>query len=252
MPSRKHQYVRMATGFISDGLRFTPTIRGTRNLMYHAISRPALDDTKGLYSLGVREFLEHLEVLTRYLSSGHLVPVPFGIAHPLGLHITFDDGYLDSFDAALTLADRGFYITIFVASSLVGSEDSFLAAHHVRHLASHKRIEIGSHGHNHVPLIELSDSELSTELTYSRLELSEICGKQVDSLSYPFGLNNERVRNAVQRAGFRRAATSRYGFHRVTTDPFRIPRLDIWSGDDRRTLESRLSGAWNVLGWTRR
>lgn len=252
MSSQKHHYLRLATGLISNGLRLIPTVQGTRTLMYHAISDQAVEDALGLYSLGSHEFREHLDALSEWSSSGRFIPVPLGIYHPTGLHITFDDGYADSFDAALALAENGFFITIFVATSLLGSGTSFLTEQHVQQLATHQRIEIGSHGHRHLPLTELSDSDLNTELLHSRSTLSRLCGKEIVSLSYPFGRHDGRVRDAARRAGYRRAASSRHGFHRVTTDSFQIPRLDIWSGDDLHTLESRLSGAWNLLGWAGR
>ena len=252
MPSRKHHYLRLATGLISNGLRLLPPVQGTRILMYHAISDQAVEDASGLYSLGSREFREHVDALSQWSSAGRFIPVPLGIYHPKGLHITFDDGYADSFDAALALANSGFFITIFVATSLLSSGPSFLSEQQVRQLASHQRIEIGSHGHRHLPLTELSDSDLNTELLHSRSSLSRLCGKEIVSLSYPFGTHNSKVRDAVRRAGFRRAASSRHGFHRITTDSFQIPRLDIWSGDNLHTLESRLSGAWNLLGWAGR
>jgi peptidoglycan/xylan/chitin deacetylase (PgdA/CDA1 family) len=249
MSSRKHHSLRLTTELISNGLRLVPTVQGTRTLMYHAISNQAVEDASGLYSLGPREFREHVDALSQWSSTGRFIPVSFGIYHPKGLHITFDDGYADSFDAALALAERGFFITIFVATSLLNSGTSFLTEQQVRQLASHQHLEIRSCGLLRLPLTEPSDSSHTTELLHLQSSLSRFCRSEMVLLSYPFERHNRRVRDAARRSGFRRAASSRRGFHRVTNESFRIPRLDIRSGDSLHILETRLSGSWNLLGW---
>jgi peptidoglycan/xylan/chitin deacetylase (PgdA/CDA1 family) len=217
--------------------------------MYDAVSDQAVEDASGLYPLGSRKFRELVDALSQWSSTRHFIPVQLGIYHLKDLDLTFDDGCADSFDAALAFAERGLSITIFVATSLLGSGTSFLEKQQVRQSALRQRIETGSHGHRHLPLTALSDSNLSKELLHSRSSLSRLCGKEIVSLSNPFGRQNRVVQDAVRRAAFRRATSSRHGIHRVTTDSYQIPHRDIWSDINLRILESRLSGSWNLLGW---
>ena len=248
MSSRKHHSLRLTTELISNGLRLVLTVQGTRILMYHAISDQVVEDASGLYSLGSSNFREYVDALAQWTSTGHFIPVQLGICHLKDLDLTFDDGCADSFDAARDLAGRGSFIAIVVVTSLIGSGTSFLTKQQVRQLASHQHLEIRSCGLLRLPLTEPSDSSHTTELLHLQSSLSRFCRSEMVLLSYPFERHNSKVRDAARRSGFRRAASSRRGFHRVTNESFRIPRLDIRSGDSLHILETRLSGSWHLLG----
>jgi len=220
--------------------------------MYHAVGGKALNDLTGTYSLSKTHFDLHVAALEAMRSKGLLVPVPFGTYHPRGVTITFDDGYRDSVEAAQQIAARGFFVTVFVITSRVGTTPEFVSASELRDLSAHPRITIGAHGESHQRLCSLHTPKLREELVRSRDFLAEIFGRVVETMSYPHGSYDSRVLAEVEAAGYRWAATSRCGFYRLNSPPLEIPRLDVWSGDSATNLCDLLSGACNYLGWNAR
>jgi peptidoglycan/xylan/chitin deacetylase (PgdA/CDA1 family) len=86
------------------------------------------------------------------------------------------------------------------------------------------------------------------DLRRSRETLEEILGMAVNSMSYPFGLVNQHIRDAAARAGFTRAACSKWGFNHPDSDPLMFKRIDMWAGDGRATVTDKVSGNWNWFG----
>jgi hypothetical protein len=56
------------------------------------------------------------------------------------------------------------------------------------------------------------------------------------------------VRKAAHDAGFTFAATSKWGFNKAASDPLLHRRIDMWSGDNKRTVENKILGHWNWFG----
>ncbi|MFP3938690.1 MAG: polysaccharide deacetylase family protein [Thermoanaerobaculia bacterium] len=89
-------------------------------------------------------------------------------------------------------------------------------------------IEIGSHSATHPCLPRCSDEKIEWELREARGVLSSLLGHEPRAFAYPNGDHDPRVREAVQRAGYR------VGFlfdHRISTwppeDPLRISRVRV-------------------------
>ena len=60
-------------------------------------------------------------------------------------------------------------------------------------------VTIGSHGMTHRQLNKLGDSELSPELSESRLRLEDITGKRIALISYPHGkVNRQSVQQIIE------------------------------------------------------
>lgn len=75
---------------------------------------------------------------------------------------------------------------------------------------SNAGIEFGSHTVTHPILANLTDDELQFELLESRRAIELQTGKPVSTISYPVGGRNafnDRVRQAIRRAGYRLAAS---------------------------------------------
>ena len=87
--------------------------------------------------------------------------------------------------------------------------------------------DIGSHTVSHPELPRLDERRLDLEVTESRRQLERITGSEVIAFCYPSGQYNQRVLEAVQRAGYRLAVTTRRGARLRTDRPFEIPRLRI-------------------------
>ena len=68
------------------------------------------------------------------------------------------------------------------------------------------------------------------ELVEGRDLISQHTGVTPEYFAYPYGLWNDRVRRAVQAAGYRAAFTLDRGEVVSETDPWRLPRLNVPSG----------------------
>jgi peptidoglycan/xylan/chitin deacetylase (PgdA/CDA1 family) len=87
--------------------------------------------------------------------------------------------------------------------------------------------EVSSHTITHPKLTTLGARELGREVAGSRRILAESLDVAVDFFCYPYGKLDPRVVEAVRRAGYLGATTTRRGLASETTDPFRLPRLRV-------------------------
>jgi peptidoglycan/xylan/chitin deacetylase (PgdA/CDA1 family) len=95
----------------------------------------------------------------------------------------------------------------------------------IRSLDPHPLLEIGSHSRSHRPLPGLPEEVLTDEITGSRERLDSLLGRPVEGFSYPFGLEDEGVREKVREAGYLYACSSRPGLVTGQTDAHHLPRL---------------------------
>ncbi|MBV0923117.1 polysaccharide deacetylase family protein [Halomicroarcula limicola] len=106
---------------------------------------------------------------------------------------------------------------------------AMLSGNELRRLDTHRLIEIGAHGYEHVPLTSLDEDALTSDVLRSKTELERYLDRDIEQFSYPYGACSEAVAEAVERAGFRSAVTTvprRISAAAVSGSRFRIPRLD--------------------------
>ena len=223
-----------------------------RFLMYHAVGTTVSGDVYGLYNLSREGFKAQIDRLAELRQAGLCTVQALyeGARDYSGVVITFDDGYLDTLKtAAPILLEHGLPFSVFVAPGLLlGGERSYLSLADLKELASLPGVTIGAHGFSHERLTACDDMSLATELKTSRLWLENILGKAVDTMSYPHGAVDQRVCAAVEQAGFKLAATSKFGAYGPGDHPLMVQRTDIWAQDSVRRFESKLSGAWDWFG----
>lgn len=94
--------------------------------------------------------------------------------------------------------------------------------------------ELCSHTANHVSLPDLDRGRAQDELVRSRELLSEWGGREVLDLCYPFGHQNERVRELTREAGYRTGWSFTNGRCHSDDDPFTLRRMAM--RDDMRGL----------------
>ncbi|WP_221352892.1 polysaccharide deacetylase family protein [Streptomyces beigongshangae] len=164
--------------------------------------------------------------------------------------LTFDDGYADFADHALPVLRRwGFGATVFVLPGRLGGTNEWdplgprrplLTADAVRRLADTEGLEIASHGLTHVDLALADDALLGAEVGGSRVLLSELTGREVQGLCYPYGTVDRRVADAVRAAGYGYACAIDPG---PLTGVFALPRVHIGENDTsvRMLLKYRLN-----------
>lgn len=189
----------------------TPTGRVPFVLMYHSISarRP---DPHGL-CVPPAVLGRQLDALRRSglrgVSMGELMA-----AHRAGnsrglVGLTFDDGYTDFLTAADVLAERGFGATLYVVAGRFGATNDWdgpngwdlLSAAGVAEVDA-RGFEVASHTLTHPHLPRCGPAELRAEVGDSRKVLQDLLGKDVTGFAYPFGDEDPRVVEAVERAGY--------------------------------------------------
>jgi peptidoglycan/xylan/chitin deacetylase (PgdA/CDA1 family) len=111
--------------------------------------------------------------------------------------------------------------------------------------------EIGSHSMTHCAMPECDDRALTYEVSESRRVLQTRLGQPIETFCYPNGNSDARTADAVAKAGYRRAVTTRWGHNGREADQFQLRRCDM---DAERVRDS--SGkivpalvAFRMSGW---
>lgn len=148
--------------------------------------------------------------------------------------VTFDDGYT-CFDrnAWPILQSRGIRATVFLVASQIGGYNAWdrdelreplLGASRIRALQS-EGVHFGSHSLHHVALARVEPHQAMDELTRSRAMLSDLLGRSVDTLAYPYSNQSASVRAMARDAGYRGAVRGKGRMCRRSTDPFGLYRI---------------------------
>ncbi len=88
-------------------------------------------------------------------------------------------------------------------------------------------ISFGSHAISHHMLTKLDKHQLEHELYESRRIIESQIGKTVNSIAYPNGNHDKIVCSASKQAGYELGFTTKHGYATASTDPLRIPRINI-------------------------
>lgn len=178
---------------------------------------------------------------------------------PKRLVITFDDGYLDTWEHALpVLQKHGFTATVFVTTGYIGTGRRFpwqerVTGNDVRCLSWQETAqllalgwEIGSHTVTHPLLTTLSEKDAWREIEDSKKQLEQQFGVPVRSFCYPSGNWNERVRGLVERAGYKAAVVtpSEAG---TLSGPFSLKRVGIYDLNSPRTFRLKISPRFHFV-----
>lgn len=106
---------------------------------------------------------------------------------------------------------------------------SMMDADEIREIDEHPLVTVGAHGHRHLPLASLSDSEIEREVETCTSELENILGHSVSHFSYPYGSNDARVRASVRNAGYDTGVTTTQSYiqrNEAAERPYQLPRFD--------------------------
>ena len=163
--------------------------------------------------------------------------------------LSFEDGYGSVCEYAWPIMERyGFWGTVFVVAGYVGKEnrwDANFGGRRFRHLSwkelralSAAGWEIGSHTWSHRDLTALTRDEVVRELRESKQLLEDTTGVSVETLSYPFGRYDERVRDAAMEVGYRAGCA----FFPRRDDPFTMAQTAIYRMDTMVDFEAKVTG----------
>ncbi len=230
---------------------------GLRILLYHSVSPGVKDDKGGIFTVSSDLFRRHMETLveSKKLSLTDIINGKQTLGSQcLTIGVSFDDGYRDNLYAVAPIMEElNIPFTVFVVSDFVkkGGKD-YLNRGELYELSKLPLVMIGSHGVTHIPLTRLSDDLLKEELESSKKYLEDITGKEINIISYPHGAVDLRVRNAVERAGYKIGVTSCFGINNRLKDPLLLNRTVILANDSERIFKQKLKGIWDWYKWVQK
>ncbi len=125
------------------------------------------------------------------------------------LSIIFDDGFRSNLEAAKILHNNNLKASFFICTAHLNGEaitdvyqsNERLSAKEIVEIAQLGH-EIGSHTVHHYDLRLLSQNDLIYELSESKRTLELLIGKEVTSLSIPYGLWDDNVISIAQMCGY--------------------------------------------------
>jgi peptidoglycan/xylan/chitin deacetylase (PgdA/CDA1 family) len=152
--------------------------------------------------------------------------------------LTFDDGYLDTYEIAYPLLQEfGMKGVVFVLGDRSVETNNW--DHHLKlplaplmrteHIVELREMgfEIGAHSLRHSKLTEVSCGQAWEEISRSRSALEILLNSPVRTFSYPYGLVNCEVKRMVAEAGFSHACSVFSGPPSLGKDNYEIRRTPI-------------------------
>jgi peptidoglycan/xylan/chitin deacetylase (PgdA/CDA1 family) len=103
-------------------------------------------------------------------------------------------------------------------------------------------LTLGSHTWSHPNLTCLTDTELADELTRPLAWLRERFARFIPWLTYPYGLADERVERAAERAGYEAALRVDGGWLEPSPSRYSLPRFNVPAGISAAGFRLRLAG----------
>jgi peptidoglycan/xylan/chitin deacetylase (PgdA/CDA1 family) len=166
--------------------------------------------------------------------------------------ITFDDGFLDTFEHALpVLQATGMKAIQFLVAGLLGKTNEWqqragdvreplMGAEHVRAWLKAGQ-EIGAHTLTHPKLTQLPPDRARAEIDGSRKLLEDTFGIPIRHFCYPYGDWNETIAKLVEEAGYETACTTMPGVNTPETPRFALRRFTA------RYRSRNLKNLWSEL-----
>jgi len=221
-------------------------------IVYHAIGpSPPGAEHDALY-VDVEELERQLRFLARnrrvvgleQLLAGH------GESGRPRVAITFDDGFQSVLTEALPLLERyGFPSTVFLTTRWLGdggepaigpsSLEELMSVEDVVEL-DRRGVELGSHGHTHADVGQLSARSIEADLRESANRLSELVGKRPRFVAWPYGRTSGAGIEAAEAAGFQAGFTTDV----PSAGRYAITRVPIYHADGRLLFAFKTSGRY--------
>jgi peptidoglycan/xylan/chitin deacetylase (PgdA/CDA1 family) len=223
-------------------------VQPLRILMYHSIS-----NGPGPLEIARETFRMQLDELERRGLRGVTLRESMQAVRPSGaVAITFDDGYHDFADAAFPeIASRGWGCTLFLASGLLDAGAQWnpdgrgtrrlIEWKEARTLAE-RGVELGGHSVHHPDLTRLHPDEARREIADCRDAIERQTGSRVDSFAAPYGHTTAAVRQDISRI-YARAVGTTLAVATAASDPYDLPRIEMWYFQSRARWSAFLDGA---------
>jgi peptidoglycan/xylan/chitin deacetylase (PgdA/CDA1 family) len=228
-------------------------------IMYHSISADG-----GAWAIRPDRFAEQIEYLRENYPIIRLSDAPEYLADSSGerrIAVTFDDAYTDCLESALpVLQPRSIPFSVFVPTRFIGGSNEWdwmnggapklaiMNAVQLRELSRSPLAEIGSHSVDHVSMRSLPRSELERQAVDSKRTLEQLLGCAVTAFAYPYGQLRDVSReteDAVGRAGYRIAVTTRWGSMSRADRPLALRRIWFSDQDGPQEMHAKVEGEFD-------
>lgn len=215
-------------------------------LMYHELElpgRPLCQNEPGYirYIVHAPDFRAQMQSLKDSGLDGLNVTTALDNADRRGVVITFDDGCeTDLITAAPMLRELCFNATFYVTLGFL-EKPGYLSRAQLRQL-SDMGLEIGSHSMTHSYLTDLSQEQITYEISASKQELEQITGRTIQHFSCPGGRWDHRVATIARDQGYRSVTTSRMVANSLHSNPYALGRLAILRGTSLASFEEKTKG----------
>ncbi len=243
----------LGLGFSARYTWWRRPLTGVPVLMYHHITDQLGGTPLPKLRVSPKSFARQLDILLargyRTVALGQALSPE---APPRPVVLTFDDGYADFYEQAWPLLrERGMTATVFlVTGALDGTNlwdhdkgepsEALMSREQVRELDA-AGVEFGGHTHTHRELTTLDERGLRREITGCQKALTDLLGRPSRVFSYPYGLFTPTAAEAVTRAGFTAACTTRPGLLGPRTEPLMVPRIIVKRSDDSIDFRLKLT-----------
>ena len=177
---------------------------------------------------------------------------------PKTVVLTFDDGYWSLVKRAVPVLKKyGFAATLFLTTDFVGMPafpaafnravppgDRPLAWAEVRALQA-AGWDIQAHSCTHRAHAALPDAQLAMELERSQQLIADQLRSRVEFYAFPYGNYSTRVLHALVAAGYRAGFAVHSGPVTRSSDPRRLPRIEINTGCLPNVFENLVRTGYN-------
>jgi peptidoglycan/xylan/chitin deacetylase (PgdA/CDA1 family) len=188
---------------------------------------------KGFTFIPLKEAVEYLQ--------GKRATLP-----PKPVVLTADDGWESVYTYMFPIIKKlNIPITLFIYPESISSSKSFLTWEQLKTLKDSELVDIESHTYSH-PNFRVAKKNLSSaayerfvhkELFNSKQILEDKMGIKVTLLAWPFGIYNNDLENAAEKAGYDMAFTIGYRTANKSFKPMEQPRFMIVDKLDDQTFK---------------
>ena len=212
-------------------------------LTYHQIAQaPARGSPMRSLYVSPRDFAVQMHTLSllgyQGLSMTALMPYLKGEKTGKVVGITFDDGYVNNLENALSVLSKfNFSSTCYVVSELLGTTNSWdhalgVASAPLMDIAQLRQWidggqEIGSHTQHHVDLTKTDTETSRSEIHNSRVSLSQRLGTNIQQFCYPYGSYAPEHVDIVKASHYVAATTTERGKVHAQDSVFELRRIPV-------------------------